>query len=167
MAIGLRPGVAVTASRAAGCVGVPECVQAAGRVRGEPVEERRPEVEARPLVGVDEVAQAPVRIQDAGRRVGGVALGGDARVPVPGRSGGHLGLDHAEPRMLARRLVEMAVQAERAQRTTRPYGLTAWGNGPAGSPRDTTTIPEGSRWSARPSTSPPSGSSRPPGGIRL
>src|SRR5262249_41145130 len=61
---------------------------------------------------------APLRIEYPGGRVGRIALGGDAGVPVPGGRRRRLGLDHAEPRVLAWRLVEMAVQAERAQRMT-------------------------------------------------
>ena len=51
-------------------------------------------------------------VDDAGGAVGGVALGGDALVPVVVGRGGVLQLDGFEPGVFARRLVEVAVDAD-------------------------------------------------------
>ena len=52
---------------------------------------------------------------NAGGAVGGVALGGDALVPVVIGGGGVLDFDGFEPGILARRLVEVAVDADVAR----------------------------------------------------
>jgi len=54
-------------------------------------------------------------VLDAGGAVGGVALGGDALVPVVVGGGGVLDLDGFEPGVFARGLVEVSVDAEVAR----------------------------------------------------
>ena len=110
------PRVAVTGARMARDVRTPDRREDLRGVRLQPGEQRRAEVEARPLVAVDEVAEPAGRVEHTGLGVRGVALAGDACVPVAvGRRRG-FGSDHSQPRMLARRLVEVAVQAERTHR---------------------------------------------------
>src|SRR3989304_2304755 len=58
-------------------------------------------------------ARAP---EVAGRRGGAVALGGDAAVPVRVRRGARIGRDEAAERVLAGRLVEVAVGGQAAAR---------------------------------------------------
>src|SRR5262249_25442446 len=85
-----------------------------GGVAVEPREERRPEVEAHArVVGGKDARDRSVRSRDRDRAGGrAIALFRDALVPV--RVGGGGGLDPylARPRVLAGRLVEVAVDAE-------------------------------------------------------
>ena len=112
--VGRRPRIAVTGARLARHVGPPEGGEHLGRMRLEPGEQRRTEVEARPLVAVDQVTEPPRAVEHPRLGVRRVALARDARVPVAVRRGRRLGADHAQPRVLARRLVEVTVQTERA-----------------------------------------------------
>jgi hypothetical protein len=78
----------------------------------KPGEEGGTEVEADAGVVVDDADDLLALVEHAAGAVGGVALGGDALVPVMEGSGGVLGLDGFEPGIFARRLVEVAVDAE-------------------------------------------------------
>ncbi len=80
----------------------------------EPRAERRSDVERAPLVVVDDVDDAVVGVHPPGGCVGRVALGSDALVPVVVRGRAVLRLDRLEPGVLARRLVEVAVDDDRA-----------------------------------------------------
>ncbi len=88
----------------------------------EPGEQRRAEVEAHRRVVVDDRDDAVLLVEDARVRVGRVALGRDALVPVVVRVGGGLTLDRLEPRVLAGRLVEVPVDADVA--ASRPAEAT-------------------------------------------
>src|SRR6185436_21188764 len=61
---------------------------------------------------VDDLDDLVAVIDDARRDVGAIALGGDPLVPVAVRVRARLRLDRLEPRVLARRLVEVAVDAD-------------------------------------------------------
>ena len=80
----------------------------------QPPEQRGAEVEAHAGVVVDDADDLVLEVGDAGGAVGGVALGGDAVVPVVIGRGGVLDLDGLEPGVFARRLVEVAVDADEA-----------------------------------------------------
>jgi sec-independent protein translocase protein TatA len=81
-------------------------------ILAEPGEQGRPEVEAHARVVVEDADDLVLLIDNAGGAVGRVTLRGDAVVPVvPGRRG-FLSLDGLEPRVLARRLIEMAVDTD-------------------------------------------------------
>ncbi len=82
------------------------------RRRFEPAQQRRAEVEADRRVVVDDAEDALLRVQDAGGRVRLIALGRDARVPVVIRERGVLRLHRLQPRVLPRRLVEVAVDTD-------------------------------------------------------
>ena len=123
---GLRPGVAVARARTALGVGAADRRHHLRRPGSEPGEQRRAEVEARPRVGVHHRAESTGGIEDARRHVRRVALGRDARVPVAVGRRRRLRLHHPEPRVLARGLVEVAVQGEDA------HALAARSPGAAG-----------------------------------
>ena len=111
--VDLRDGGAVAAvALGAGDVGVEDAAIGAGSFVGEPVEQGGAEVEAHARVVVDDADDLVLAIDDARGAVGGVALGGDALVPVVVGRGGVLDLDGLEPGILARRLVEVAVHAD-------------------------------------------------------
>ena len=78
--------------------------------------QRRAEIEADPGVVVDESTILPASSSIARRAVGRVALRADALVPVVVGSGGILDLDRFKPGILPRRLIEMAVNAQKALR---------------------------------------------------
>jgi len=80
----------------------------------QPREQGRSEVEGNVVVVVDDVRDAPGPVLDARCAVRRVALGGDALVPVVEGVRRVLNLDVLDPRVLARRLVEVAVQADEA-----------------------------------------------------
>ena len=82
----------------------------------EPAEQGGAEVEAHPRVVVHDADDLVLLVGDAGGAVGGVTLGGDAVVPVVIGRGGVLGFDGLEPGVLARRLVEVTVDADEARR---------------------------------------------------
>src|SRR5207249_2542767 len=87
-----------------------------GRLALEPGEERGPDVERDLLEVVDDVEDAVVVVHPARGRVGRVALRRDALVPVVERRRRVLDLDGLEPRILARRLVEVSVDGDEAAR---------------------------------------------------
>ena len=117
-------GAVVGVERGAGLVGVLDHAVGAGSEVFEPAEERGAEVEAHAGVVVDDADDLALLVDDAGGAVGGVALGGDALVPVVVGSGGVLELDGFKPGVLARRLVEVAVDAEVTLRWERLRSLT-------------------------------------------
>ncbi len=79
-----------------------------------PGQERRPGVEADRGVVVDDVDDPVLGVEDAGRGVRRVALGRHPLVPVVEGRGRVLDLDLLEPGVLARRLVEVAVDRDEA-----------------------------------------------------
>ncbi len=83
-----------------------------GRVLLQPGEEGRAEIETDATVVVDDPDDAALAVQDPAHGIGGVALGRDPPVPVVVRVGRVLDLDRLQPRVLARRLVEVTVNAE-------------------------------------------------------
>ena len=93
-------------------VGLDDPLVDLGRGVGHPLEERRAEIEADPGIVVQEVDDPPLAVEQPRARVGGVALAGDPLVPVVEGGGGVLDLDDVEPGILARRLVEVAVDAD-------------------------------------------------------
>ncbi len=80
----------------------------------EPGEQGGTEVEAHAAVVVEDADDLVAGVGDARGAVGGVALGGDAFVPVVVGGGGLLELDGFEPGVFTRRLVEVAVDADEA-----------------------------------------------------
>ena len=111
--LGEGGAVAAVALRA-GLVGVEDHLVGAGSLVGEPAEQGGAEVEAHARIVVDDAHDLVLAVGDARGAVGGVALGGDAVVPVVVGRGGVLHLDGLEPGVLARRLVEVAVDADEA-----------------------------------------------------
>ena len=79
-----------------------------------PLEQRRSEVEADPLVQVHDPRDPPARSRQARRGHRAVALLLDPLVPVMRRRRGRLGLDLVEPGILARRLIEVPVDDDGA-----------------------------------------------------
>jgi hypothetical protein len=78
----------------------------------QPGEQGGAYVVANARVIVDNAYNAPLHIENARRRVGRVALGGDAFVPIVIRIRRILQLDGFEPRVLAWRLIEVTVDAD-------------------------------------------------------
>jgi hypothetical protein len=112
MVVRLRPRVPVTRALAALPIRCDEIRDQGGRVLGQPRVERRADVEARPRVVVEDAAQPTARVEEARRRVRRIALAEDARVPIAVGRRRRLGLDDAEPWMLARRLIVVAVDGD-------------------------------------------------------
>ncbi len=106
----------------AGQVGVEDHAIGAGRIVVQPAQQGWAEVEADAGVVVDDADDLILLVDDARGSVGGVALGGDAVVPVVVGSGGVLHLDGLEPGVLAGRLVEVAVDADETFRRLRGFG---------------------------------------------
>ena len=122
--VDLRDGRAVAAvALGAGAVGVEDHAIGAGRFVGEPLQQRGAEIEAHARVVVDDADDLVLAVGDARGAVGGVALGGDALVPVVVGRGGVLHFDGFEPGILAGRLVEVAVDADVMLRFDRGVGL--------------------------------------------
>src|SRR5262249_59430186 len=97
-------------------------VNLGGRAR-EPGEERGADVEGDLLEVVDDVENAIGVVDTARGRVRRVALRRDALVPVVERRCRVLDLDGLEPRILARRLIEVSVDGnEAARRHASPSG---------------------------------------------
>ena len=118
--LGERVAVAAAGGHA-GAVGLHDGpAHTAGRLPLQPREQRGPDVERDPLEVVDDVEDAVGVVDAAGGRVGRVALGGDALVPVVVGGGRVLHLDGLQPGVLARRLVEVAVDDDGARRRPRP-----------------------------------------------
>ena len=90
----------------------------------QPAQQGRPEVEADPLVVADATGDASAVVEDRRGRVGRVALGRDPLVPVVVRVGRFLPLDLPRPGIVARRLVEVAVDAEVAGQPLTPVSGT-------------------------------------------
>jgi hypothetical protein len=97
-------------------VGVDDHAVGAGGLVMEPAEEGGAEVKAHPRIVVHDADDLVLLVGDAGGAVGGVALGGDAVVPVVVGRGGVLDLYCFEPGVFAGRLVEVAVNADEAGR---------------------------------------------------
>src|SRR5574337_676243 len=79
----------------------------------EPAEERRPDIEAHTGIVIDQTDDSAVVIQKPGPSVRGIALRSNPLVPVVSGCGGRLLLNLFRPRILARRLIEMAVDNDR------------------------------------------------------
>ncbi len=111
--VDLRHGRAVAGvTFLAAKIGVDDGFMHLRRVLLQPGEQRGPEVEAHPGIVVEDADDLVLLIDDAGRAIGRVALRGDALVPVVPRGCGILRLDGLEPRILARWLIEVAVDAD-------------------------------------------------------
>jgi hypothetical protein len=80
----------------------------------QPGEEGRAEIEAHAVVVVDDAADAPLAIENAGGGVRLVAFGGDALVPVVEGVSGILQLHILQPGVLAGGLVKVAMNADTA-----------------------------------------------------
>src|SRR5574337_314803 len=79
----------------------------------EPAEERRSDIEAHTGIVIDQADDSAFVVQEPGPPVRGVALRSNPLVPVVGRGGGRLPLNLIRPGVLARRLIEMAVDDDR------------------------------------------------------
>ncbi len=89
---------------------------------GEPTQQRRAEVKAHPRVVVHDADDLILHIGDAGGAVGSVALGGDAVVPIVVRRCGVLHLYRLQPGIFAGWLIEVAMNADVAQRAITGIG---------------------------------------------
>ncbi|XWK51065.1 hypothetical protein RBB78_04585 [Tunturiibacter empetritectus] len=107
-------GTVAAVALGADLVGIDDHAIGAGALSASPAEEGGAEVEAHPGVVVHDADDFVLLVGDAGGPVGGVALGGDAVVPVVIGGGGVLDFDGFEPGVLAGRLVEVAVDADEA-----------------------------------------------------
>jgi len=94
-------------------VGGAQALVRLGVVPFDPARQGRAEVERQARIVVDDGLDAPLGVVDSRERVGAVALGVDARVPVVQRRRRRLALDRVGARVLARRLLEMAVIVQR------------------------------------------------------
>ena len=110
----LRDGVAVSETRDALAVGVEHTGIGVRRRDLEPLEQRRPEVEADVLERVDDAADASIAAEDARRNDRAIAFLLDARVPVVVGRGGGFSLDLFQPRVFPRGLVEVTVDDNRS-----------------------------------------------------
>ena len=97
---------------AAGAVGRDDPLVGLDGVVLEPRHQRRSHVERQSFVVVHDGDDAIVVVDDAGERVGPVALRRDPLVPVVERAGRRFPRDLLGPGVLARRLVEVAVDDE-------------------------------------------------------
>ena len=140
--VDLRQRVAVAAARRdARPVGLEDLRVDVRPVTRQPGEEGRPDVERDLLEVVDDVEDPVVLVDAPGRGVRRVALGGHPLVPVVVRRRRVLHLDRLEPGVLARRLVEVAVDDDRPdQNSSRPRRNSRR------PPRGTTTSPDASTW---------------------
>src|SRR5690606_37013722 len=100
MVIHLGHGVAVPQPGHAVAVGRDHGVEGLGGVFGQPRRQRWANIEAEAGVVVVEAADAAVAAENAGPRVGGVTLFGDAAVPVVVGGSAGLALDVVEPGVL-------------------------------------------------------------------
>ena len=111
--IGLRHGRSVAGELFLALpVGVDEAAISVGRVFGRPGEQRRAEVEADFGIVVDDARDALLVVENAGGQIGRVAFGGDALIPIVIRISGILQFDLLKPWILARRLIEMAMNTK-------------------------------------------------------
>jgi len=140
--VDLRDGVAVTvARRHARPIGLDHLCVHVRPLAGQPRAEGRAHVEGDLLEVVDDVEDLVVLVDASGRGVRRVALGGYPVVPVVVRGRRVLHFDRFEPGVLAGRLVEVAVDDDRAvQNSSRPRRNSRR------PPRGTTTSPEASTW---------------------
>ena len=106
-----------------GRVGVEDHAVAAGGEVLQPAQKGGAEVEAHPRIVIEDADDLILLVGDARGAVGGVALRGDALVPVMVGRGGVLDFDGFEPRIFARRLVEVAVDADIMLRHCRRCGF--------------------------------------------
>src|SRR5262249_44694463 len=96
-----------------------------GGLDGDPLQERRAEIEADPGVVVQEVADPTRAVEQPRAGIRRVTFARDPLVPVVERGRGVLDLDDVEPGVLAGRLVEVAVDAKIS-------GIAHAWNGPRG-----------------------------------
>ena len=113
-----------------------------GALALEPRQERGADVERDRGEVVRDVQDTVLRVDPAGGRVGRVALGGDARVPVVIGRGGVLRLDALEPGVLAGRLIEVAVNRDES-------GVVHERGGPGESAKARRAGRRSDRWLAR------------------
>ena len=93
-------------------IGVEDGLIDGGRIVLKPGEEGRAEVKADACIVVDDLGDAIVAVEHAGKGVGRVAFGGDPFVPIMIRIGGVLKFDCLEPGILSRWLVKMTVDTD-------------------------------------------------------
>ncbi len=114
--VALRDGVPLSPRLGAALVRLDDAGVDLGPGPLQPGQQGRAEVERQVKVVVDDVEDPVLRPLEAGGAIGAVALRGDATVPVVEWLGAVLDLDGLDPRVLAGRLVEMAVKAEQSAR---------------------------------------------------
>src|SRR5258706_6288974 len=85
----------------------------------QPRQQRRPEVEAHLSIVADKLDDLPFPVEDPRDRIRRVTFGGDSLIPIVIWSGRVLDLDVFEPGVFARRLIEVAVDADEAVWHTR------------------------------------------------
>ena len=136
--IDLRHGGTVSViGLAAAALAIEDHAIGAGGVFAEPAQEGGADIEADAGVVVDDADDLVFGVDDAGSTVGGITLRADAFVPVVIGGGRVLRFYGFKPRVLARRLVEVTVNADEtfaggheviryrliSTRRTRPYWL--------------------------------------------
>ena len=110
MTVGLRDRIAMPATFArVGLIGVNDVGICPGVTGLEPTQQGWPKVETDVRVVINDSFAASLRIVDARATIGLVTFGVNALVPVVKRRSAGFDLDDARPRILARWLVEMAV----------------------------------------------------------
>ena len=112
--VDLRHRRAVAAKAlAAAALAIQNHAVGARRVLHQPAHQRRAEVEADARVVVHDARDLVLAVHDARRAVGGVALRADALIPVVVGRGRLLRLHRLQPRILARRLIKVTVNADK------------------------------------------------------
>jgi len=107
-----KRGAVAAVARGAGFVGVLNHAIGAGSEIGEPAQECGAEVVAHARVVVEDAYDLALLVLNARGAVGRVALAGDALIPIVIRGCGVLHLNGFKPGVFARRLIEMAVDAD-------------------------------------------------------
>jgi hypothetical protein len=151
--VGLGQRRAVTGGGEAGAIGGLQRRQDVRRVARQVGQERGPEVPAHARVVVDDLDDLAFAVDDPRRGVGPIALGGDPRVPVGERRRGRLRIDLVEPRVLARRLIEVTVDADVAGHDA-PSGSATRKTQPSGGSVSVTDAGHPSHGTATASTAP-------------
>ncbi len=113
--VDLRHGRAVAAKTlAAAQLALQHHAVGAGRILLQPTQQRGPEVEVDARVVVQDARNLVLAVHHPRRAVGGVALRANALVPVVVGRGRVLGFHCFQPGVLARRLVKVPVNADKA-----------------------------------------------------
>ncbi len=111
--VDLSEGGAMAAeSLGTGRVGFEDGAVGAGRAEFQPTQQGGPEVVTHARVVVQDARDLAGVVGDAGGAVGGVALGGDALIPVMEGASGALDLDGFQPGILAGWLVKVAMDTD-------------------------------------------------------